>query len=284
MRRGRPKPGPKRTPENMAELLRQYREGASEKTLAAQAGVVRSTMRALLIRHGAQIRGRSEAELVKWAAIKRDRCAVERQCAAAWRAANARDDALEQAVVSLYRSTELGASVIADATGTTRGNVKRLLAKNGGTDRQGERRARGMQYAVGSCIVSRYEMPLLLALRARGLEPIHQYAVGAYNVDFAFPELRIAVEVERRDISGSKSLARKRLEYLFNRGWRLLVVLDGKRKGIDYAAVAKQIVTDLDVLRSDPAIAGHYGVISRDGKTSTRTGQNLHGWPRIRGL
>lgn len=282
--RSRPKPGPRHTPERMPELLAEYAVGTSEKALAAKIGVTRGTMRALLIRHGARIRGRSEAETVKWAAMKHDRAAVERQCAAAWRAADARDETMEKAAVALYRTTNFGAGVIADAIGTTRGNVKRLVMKNGGADRPAERRASGMQFAAGSAMISRYELPLLVALRAEGLYPVHQYAVGACNVDFAFPELRVAVEVERRPLCDSKSLTSERCKYLFDRGWKILVVLDGKRRGINYPSVAKKIVANLDVLRGDPPTACKYGVISRDGKTSTRTGQHLYGWPRIAGL
>jgi len=284
MRRIRPKPGPKAVPANMADLLVRYAAGASEKALAAEAGVVRSTMRALLTMHGAKVRGRSEAELTKWRALKQDRAAVERQCGNAWQATRSRDDDLEWATMELYRRSMIGARVVAKALGTSRSNVNRLIRANGGVTSAPERRAHGMQYAGGGGMVSAHELPILGALYKLGLHPVHQLAVGPYNVDIAFEKERVAVEIERGPLRSSHSLARERIEYLFNRGWRLFVVLDGKCAGIDSEAVAKKIVADMQVLTSAPPGAGQYGVISRHGKTSTRTGNDLHGWPRIQGL
>lgn len=77
-------------------LVRAYEAGASEKKLADELGVSRSAIRRRLVARNVKPRGRSEAELLKWSAIKRDRALVERQCGSAWNAARGRIHTLEE--------------------------------------------------------------------------------------------------------------------------------------------------------------------------------------------
>lgn len=285
LRRGISKPDIQWKPESPDLVLEKYAAGFSVNQISKDFGASRQAVNRFLRRNGIEPRSQSEAEALKWSKMKGDRAAVERQCSAAWSVSRAIDDALEASVVSLYRRTDVGIGLIAEATGTTRTNAKRIIRKNGGAFNKENRRATGM-YALRdkSPIVSKYEMPLARTMRDAGLVAYHQYPIGPCNVDFAFPELRVAVEVERISMCASKSLSRERVEYLFNLGWRILIIYDVKKRGIDYASVTQQIISALNILGGNPSISGKYGVISRDGKISTRTGNNLHGWPRIEGL
>lgn len=69
---------------NWTTVIARYRAGDSLKSLAGEFGVSRTAIAARLKSADVDIRGRSDAERLKWKAIKTDRSAVERQCSAAW--------------------------------------------------------------------------------------------------------------------------------------------------------------------------------------------------------
>jgi hypothetical protein len=72
------------------DLVRRYVEGVSENQLAKELGVSRSVVARRLAKAGVERRGRSDAERLKWASLRTDRIAVERQCGAAWNATRGR--------------------------------------------------------------------------------------------------------------------------------------------------------------------------------------------------
>ena len=53
------------------------------------------TVLRLLTEHGVPLRGRSDAERLKWQVMRQDRTLVERQLSAAWQASRARTDSEE---------------------------------------------------------------------------------------------------------------------------------------------------------------------------------------------
>jgi very-short-patch-repair endonuclease len=74
----------------------------------------------------------------------------------------------------------------------------------------------------------RLEVKLARLLRGSGLpQPVRQYRIGPYRVDFAYPMLRFGVEPEGFDYHGYR-LAwrrdRRRTAWFERRGWRLMVV------------------------------------------------------------
>jgi hypothetical protein len=279
--RGKPLDAIRWKPENLNQLLSDYIDGMSEKAVAEKHGAVRSVIRRILSENGITPRGRSEAETLKWQAIKKDRTLVERQCGAAWKAASSKDDALEETVIAMYKNSLAGAGTISRAVGTSIGNIKRLMRNHQLANNIPERRATGIQNARYRPIASPYEKPILLWLQFLGAEPVYQFAIRPCNVDIAFPKLRVAVEIERRYFSDSKSLRRERMENIFDAGWRVIVVYDPLKIGFDNLAVAQNIIATLDMLRSDESIPGQYGVIGRDGKPYPRSSRHFDGLTRI---
>ena len=73
-----------------ARIVDRYAAGASENSLAAEHRISRSLIRARLLAAGLSPRTQSEAELLKWSMMKRDRPLVERQCRRAWDASTGR--------------------------------------------------------------------------------------------------------------------------------------------------------------------------------------------------
>jgi very-short-patch-repair endonuclease len=82
---------------NMAFAAR-YVAGESMNQLAKEAGCARATLARRLSGMGVAIRGRSEAERLKWDRLKADPAAVERQLAKAWDAARGREVPLEERI------------------------------------------------------------------------------------------------------------------------------------------------------------------------------------------
>ena len=84
--------------ERLVALSVRYRAGESMKKLAEEAGCARATLAARFTEMGVPLRGRSEAERVKWARLKDDPAAVERQLSKAWEAARGREVPLEERI------------------------------------------------------------------------------------------------------------------------------------------------------------------------------------------
>lgn len=274
------------TPENPQSVIDAFLEGRSVKALSEQLGVDRGVVSRFLNNNGIKTRTRSEAELLKWSEIKKSPDLIKRQLGRAWEVSGAADDELEKSILDAYQSsTAVSKRTLAKSMNTSVGNVSRILRKNCiVNNRQGDRHACGVERTRTQCSVSAYEIPIIDALVAYGENPIHQKAIGSRNVDIAFPELHVIVELERGTMADSKSLASERLENFFNAGWRLLVVYDSRKNGIDAELVAQKIITFLNVFRAQPATAGQYGVIGRHGQTLSKAGAKLNRWARIEGF
>lgn len=264
-------------------IIRDYVDGQSENALAKRFGVSRRVIGRHLLAAGIRRRGRSEAEKLKWETIKQSREAVERQCGAAWAGCIAKGRAQTEKILELYECPGNGGKTsIAAMVGCSPGNVRRVIKKFGVASDVGVRRAAGRELSPNPGCASAFEIPLLEALR--GHNPVHQKRIASYNVDIAFPEVRVAVELERRHISESKSLRAERLKKIFDLGWRVLIINDHRRLGIDYAAVSEQTVRFVDIFRSNPSSPGQYGVIGRDGKPMPCSRRYFNGAARVEGF
>lgn len=84
------------TIQNLNDAIQCYLAGTSMKKLAKEIGVTRPTLIHRFREHGVVIRGRSEAERLKWVGIKENRTLVERQCQAAWAAVRGRKAPLQE--------------------------------------------------------------------------------------------------------------------------------------------------------------------------------------------
>lgn len=73
---------------NLDDLIDEYRSGRSLKQLSDKSGIARSTLMRNFRNRSVRIRGRSEAELLKWS--NKSRAEIIRQCSAAWSAAKGR--------------------------------------------------------------------------------------------------------------------------------------------------------------------------------------------------
>ena len=179
-----------------------------------------------------------------------------------------------------------GRGVVVDGNRPTDGRLRAALVGSAAAKlapRNDSARAVTLAHTGG--VIGQGELELIDALRAHGFDPIHQLPVGSYNLDVAVNELRVAVEVQRGAWHGATSAKPKRVEYLFDRGWRV-IFLRISRHGArtDWAAIANQLVAYLDVLRGNPSASGQYGVLARDGNPSSRIPDYFHNWTRIPGL
>lgn len=68
------------------------------------------------------------------------------------------------------------------------------------------------------------EYELFDALRAAGLNPVPQLAVSTFNIDFAFPAVKLAVEYDSRwhNSPVKRPMDRRKDAYLTSRGWTVL--------------------------------------------------------------
>ncbi len=91
---------------NFDDLIRRYQGGVSLKQLAEECGLSRTPLARALRGRRVPIRGRSEAERLKWTTLKRDRSLIERQCAAAWVACRGRKQSAAELLLRAKRRYE----------------------------------------------------------------------------------------------------------------------------------------------------------------------------------
>ena len=136
--------------------------------------------------------------------------------------------------------------------------------------------------------VGRFEYELAEMLRARGLRVVEQLPVGAYNLDIASEELRLAVEV--LGTVGDRvyfARLRERTKYLLDAGWCLVFVplrTAPQKRDPGLPAIAENLIALSKRLRRDDSSRGKYGVIGRHGKPTAYCSRELHDLPRIPGL
>ncbi len=65
------------------------------------------------------------------------------------------------------------------------------------------------------------EVRLLQAFWQRGLDPVQQYRIGPYTVDFAFPRARLVVEADGAAYHHDQERERRRDEEIRRRGWHI---------------------------------------------------------------
>ncbi len=241
----------------------------------------RDPLRRLLVRRGVEVRGRGAAMRRRWVGVK---ARGETACllASAWAAADARNDEAERRVVSLYRAGLTSQARIAERVGLSKPQVGGILRKHGfAHDRTSQRRARGNAGGFNPAMQSRIEPAFAAAFIERDLPFVHQHAIGTRNVDFAFPEARVAVEIVRRHWNDAKSLRRERIEQIVGAHWRLWIVYDPGQRGVDVARCCEHLVACLDFARRNPAATGQYWMVDGHGQPVPEGRVQLHHLARI---
>lgn len=116
---------------------------------------------------------------------------------------------------------------------------------------------------------SKAENRLAEMLRARGLAPTRQKAIGPYNCDLAIPGVAVEVLGGKWHWHGDHAArAEERTRYILNAGWHLLMIAVDRSSPLT-AAVADYVVAYAKGARRNPTAPREYRVIWRAGKFST---------------
>jgi very-short-patch-repair endonuclease len=126
------------------------------------------------------------------------------------------------------------------------------------------------------------ELTLAAMLQKRGVDVIHQQAVGIYNIDLgAYP---VAVEVyggHWHSSADHASRAPERFRYLLDSGWAVVIVwIDSRRYPLSVAA-ADYIAAFAQETCRNPALQGQYRVIRGDGEVVASDRFNVEDFSRI---
>jgi very-short-patch-repair endonuclease len=238
-----PRPHTRRAIPGIDELRLRYEAGESLKRLAGESGVDRGVLIRRFRDAGTVIRGRSEAERLKWAAMKRDRARVERQCAAAWHRARGRVDTQEcKAARAATHEARVNRVFLHER------EIAAALAEAGVPFRQ--------QIAVGPYNVD-------LAHHESGV------AVEVMSSELTRPR--------------AKAYPQRLEHILDAGWCVVLVYLREWRRGVDYAAIRDHLIAYTKLAGRDKALRGQYGVIGRHGESVTRRYDYLPNRPRIVG-
>jgi len=131
--------------------------------------------------------------------------------------------------------------------------------------------------------ISPAEIHLANILRGRGLSVSPQKAVGRFNVDIALDASRIAVEIFGGHWHATgRHAARhnRRVEYILNRGWRLLIIWVTPDYPLSLAAI-NYIVSLTQEPGGDESARGEHHVIRGDGEPCAIGQRNFDNYSRI---
>lgn len=131
--------------------------------------------------------------------------------------------------------------------------------------------------------VGRCELEIIMRLELLyGIKGESQLPAGRYNLDIAFPESSIAVEVQSRAaFSGRNSLMPERIEYIANLGWTILIVWISSGNVADVPGICDGIHSFLEVASLNKSSVGKYGVIDRYGKPFPASSCNYPNLSRV---
>lgn len=225
------------------DLVRRYQSGTSLKKLSNETGYGRGPLLTLLTSRGIPIRGRSDAERLKWAGIRQSPDGIDRQMAAAWKASRGRVDSEDV-------------------------KLKRAL----GFYHHPRRRGR-YELALLDVLSSGY------GLDVSWQYPIHTYNV---DLAICPLRIAVEVQADKHRAPTS-SIRPDRLEHILDRRWAVLVVYIHQGRTPDILRIAEQIHAFTERVRGNPALVGQYGMIGSDGQSVTPDRFNFPDRPRIIG-
>ena len=128
-----------------------------------------------------------------------------------------------------------------------------------------------------------YETELTNAFIDKGFVAINQFNFGIYNIDIAFHELPIFVEIQT---SGHHLLRQpkilKRTKHILNSKKLLIyVIIDQSNKPITIDLICDKIISYINIISLDKSILGKYVMIGRDGQSLPVTCYDFDGFTRI---
>lgn len=117
--------------------------------------------------------------------------------------------------------------------------------------------------------ISSYERTLSTMLLDRGIESIHQQAIGPYNCDLGISPVAVEVFGGHWHWAGDH-LRRtpKRINYFLDAGWHILIIPVGKSSPLT-AKVADYVVAYIENARRNPSAPREYRVVWRAGEFVT---------------
>ena len=202
-------------------------DGVSENVIGKYFGVSRGAIRSRLLKACVKIRGRSEAEKLKWSQ-------------------RTPDQRLEQ-VRAAHEATK-------GRIATRQERIKHAL------NRQRE------------CPMSPLETKFLKVFNEVGISVVPEYALDIYNLDFAIPLLKVAIEINGGNWHQSKPKRRYdtgKEVLLSNRGWRLIVIKVSRGKiTVSTRGDTTDLIPLFKAIYSHPSLWCKNGVISSE-PTST---------------
>jgi very-short-patch-repair endonuclease len=104
-------------------------------------------------------------------------------------------------------------------------------------------------------IRSKYELIMYEALKAKGLSPFPNLAVGRYNIDIAFQDVLLAIEVDGGNWHNSpkkRELDHKKSKYLSSLGWNIIRFPFCKRDGFNIDSYVNEVIRVLNKLSENP--------------------------------
>lgn len=250
-------------------MVNLYKSWVSQDAIAAEFGVSRKVIRKRLVELGIENRGRKraidEAEMVRLyesGATKHDiavrfgvsEMTIGRRLAEHGYPCENRSDAMRTRLARM--TPEQRSALTASAHDAVRG-MKR-------TDADLCKRAASKEAAgkPGSIMEDR----LGRMLRARGLDTVHQKAVGKYNIDIAVNG-SVAVEISGRPKKGvNAERIPHRLEYLGDCGWSFVIVWSSTTHRPVNDACAEKVASLCEQACGDPSARGKYWVVWGDGE------------------
>jgi very-short-patch-repair endonuclease len=276
---------------NPDDIIKQYLSGDSFLQLAKANGCSRQTIEKLVTSAGVKKRTQSEQEKLKWA---RGIATPEKQglgkngvVSKAWRKKSAdMRNAARDRVVELYQQG-MGGSLIAQEIGSNKSFVRNVIIESildFRSSRKDFENQLSQQREKRLSLVADDERLFWKELSSRGIRYVSQKAVGPYNVDIALAKLPIAIEIQVCRMKEGRSMQRKRIEYILNQGYAVLVIYRSRPCSFNVSACTDQVVSLLDIASQDPSVFGKYGMIGRNSNPISPRGCNFMDLPRIPGF
>lgn len=260
------------------DLIRRYTSGESLYQLATTFHVGKQTIKSILEENGVSIRNLAEARMNRRIPLDSEDI-LRRYLAGETKKAIAESLGVNQATVQ-RRLADFGITTAKNRSEAMKIRLSRMtpeerkaLAEAANKAARGSKRsfqelcnrAKGVQ-EKGSHI-SKTERILAGWLLEKGISVIHQQAVGPYNIDLgAYP---VAVEVFGGNWHATgKHAARlpERVNYLFNRGWNILIIWVNAIHHPLLPCVTDDIIAFIEQSRSNPSFRRQYRVIWGDGQ------------------